>query len=75
MANQNKVLQAYTDVLVMLKQNITRDLLEANSNNTINIDELNLQRIVALTTSLIDQYGANGYELLQRQAVTKRSKK
>ncbi len=67
MANQKQVLQTYTDILAMLKENVTRDLLEANARGTINLDELNLQRVIALTTNLVDQYGANGYELLQRQ--------
>tara|TARA_E500000331_G_C17157684_1_gene670314 strand:+ start:149 stop:379 length:231 start_codon:yes stop_codon:yes gene_type:complete len=76
MANQKQVLNTYTNVLTMLKENLSRDLLEAKSVGTIEVDNLNLQRVIALTTNLVDQYGANGYELLQKQtAPAKRTKK
>lgn len=67
MANQKQILSTYTSVLTMLKENISRDLREANSVGTIELDDLNMQRVIALTTNLVDQYGANGYELLQKQ--------
>ena len=76
MANQQQILQTYTGVLSMLKENIARDLLEARSVGTITMDDLNIQRVIALTSNLVDQYGANGYEVLQKQTTpAKRTKK
>jgi len=78
MTNQKQVLQTYMDIITMLKENLTRDLLKANQAETITLDDLNLQRVVALTTNLVDQYGAQGYELLQRlptETTTRRTKK
>jgi hypothetical protein len=77
MTNQKQVLQTYMDIITMLKENLTRDLLKANQTETIILDNLNLQRVVALTTNLVDQYGAQGYELLQRlpTETTRRTKK
>ena len=81
MGNQKQILTAYRDIISMIKTNLVRDLAEANSTGSFNMEQLDFQRLTALTDTFIDQYAAAGYEMLQRQTneasttSTRRSKK
>jgi hypothetical protein len=60
------VLRTYQDVIETIKQSVITDLVTAMSSENLNIPSEEYERITSLLGSLIELYGANGYELLQR---------
>lgn len=74
MTNQKQILSTYRDIITMIKDNLTRDLIEANGAGNIDIPDLEIGRVTALTSTLIDLYASNGYELLVNQTKTNTTK-
>jgi hypothetical protein len=72
MTEQKLILSTYRDIVEMIKSNLVRDLIEANSTGTINVSRPDLEKITNLTGTFIDLYAANGYELLMNQTATKK---
>ena len=70
MTEPNTILKTYTQIIGMLKENVAKDIVTAVSQGTINIERVDLEKLLALQESLIDTYSANGYELLQRTATS-----
>ena len=70
MTELNTILKTYTQIIGMLKENVAKDIVTAVSQGTINIERVDLEKLLALQESLIDTYSANGYELLQRTATS-----
>jgi hypothetical protein len=63
---KTNILRTYQDVIATIKQSVITDLVTAMSSEKLNVPPEEYERLTSLLGSLIDLYGANGYELFQR---------